>query len=153
MRVRPVFLLILLVSLGCTIADEDRCISGYTWNPNTRGCYEDTNEAPVDTSSDTLGLPDSGAGEAGVGDGMNEPSGFKESCVTQEDCASYEANYCLKNPTTPDPGMCTVQNCNVGECPDQAKCCDCTTITLPVLCIPEEALTDSILSSMCDNCG
>jgi len=152
MRVTPVFLMLLMGSLGCTIADEDRCIDGYTWNPHTRGCYEDTNQA-VDTSGDTQGLADAGAGDAGGSDGMSEPSGFKESCFTQEDCASYEANYCLKNPTTTDPGMCTVQDCAVGTCPDNAKCCDCTTITLPVLCIPEEALADSILSSMCENCG
>jgi hypothetical protein len=111
---------------ACHLKDGDRCDEGQGFNGTS--CL-----AP-DTDSDTDGDAGADAGNTG----MMEP------CTTQEDCAAYEATYCLT--AMPDSNICLIQDCNTepNDCPSPYLCCDLltdleTSFGLPdSLCMPPE---------------
>ncbi len=141
-------ILVLVYWSSCTMDDEDRCLSGYDWDPDGLTCRKierDTDTGPAEVAQDAGG--DSGA--TGNSD-SDLPTGYLETCGVQEDCAVYEADYCLINPTEPEQSVCVTQNCTPGNCPEGSMCCDCSALTYPAMCLPDEALVDSPLATMCD---
>lgn len=57
--------------------------------------------------------------------------GLGESCDDDNGCATFQASYCLKDPTAPnDPGICSVPNCTPADCGGGFTCCDCTPSAL-----------------------
>jgi hypothetical protein len=123
------FVLLILTAIclfGCTIDDEDRCPGGLEWNADVQACQE------------IKDLPDGGA------DG-----GYWEPCESNADCASYEADYCMVNPMSDEPGVCLFQDCDPTSCPQDSLCCDCSVLMMPVICIPEAIITGSALDT-CD---
>ncbi len=135
---------------SCTVDDEDRCLNGYDWDPEVLTCRKiekdtDTSTAATDVAQDA----GEDSGTTGDSDG-NLPSGYLEPCEKQGDCAAYEADYCLINPLEPEQSACVTQNCTPGSCPAGSICCDCTTVTYPIMCLPDEATAESLLTTMCD---
>ena len=132
------FVLLILTAIclfGCTIDDEDRCPDGLEWNSSVQACQ------------DPVVLPDAGA-DGGFPD-AGADGGFLAPCGGHPDCASYEADYCLYDPTGDDPGICLVQDCTAGSCPQDSLCCDCSALAMPLICIPEAIITGSALDT-CD---
>jgi hypothetical protein len=63
------------------------------------------------------------AEEGGDAESAKVPTGFADSCTTNEQCAGKEADYCAVNPLE-GKGMCTVRGCNSNdECPSDYYCC------------------------------
>jgi hypothetical protein len=113
------------MSAACHLKDGDRCDEGQGFNGTS--CLE------PDTDSEVLA--DAGA-DAGF-------SGMMEPCESGEDCAGYEASYCLT--MMPDSNVCLIQDCNPApdDCPSPYLCCDLLTsieeLGLPgSLCMPPE---------------
>ncbi len=135
---------------SCTIDDGDRCLDGYEYDTKVRACTK----IETDTDSDTgpADVPQDAGGDSGAnGDSAGDlPSGYLEFCEKQEDCAAYEADYCLLNPQDAAQSACVTQNCIPGSCPLKSICCDCSMVTLPTMCLPEEATQDELLATMCD---
>ncbi len=134
------YLTILVAALlGCTMADEDRCPPGTEYVTSGKYCRDiDTGgDGDTDTDSDA----DADAGDAADGSATDgPPSGMGETCMVDDDCEGYEADYCGIDPLS-GSGICTVLDCNPGECPDGYQCCDCTQSTLvpqEVACIPDD---------------
>ncbi len=152
---RYLFVVVILLACGCTIADEDRCVSGFTWDPSVEGCWKDDTDTGSDTGEDTDVGIDAGS-DAGdlvdAGDdtgGQDVPSGFGDTCsLGGGECVGLEADYCLADA---NQGMCTVQGCTPGGCPSGSTCCDCTVVAMPVICIYDEVVAD-IMGKLC-NCG
>jgi hypothetical protein len=98
------------------------------------GCFFDTSGAPADVDTETeTDTGDAGA-DAGI-DGLGEP------CTeTGGECAGYEADFCLYDPTGASEGGCTVTGCLESGCPSGYTCCDCTDATyfFVDLCAPDE---------------
>ncbi len=142
----------LLVVCGCTLDAEDRCLSGYTWDPSVDGCrMNDTGEdSDTGTDSDTAQPADAGDDASGQDEPAQDgPSGYGDPCTNGGgECAGLDADYCLADDTQ---GMCTVQNCTPGGCPSGATCCDCGTIGKPVICIYDDVVAD-IIGKVC-SCG
>jgi hypothetical protein len=141
---------------GCTIDDGDRCPDGMRWNAEYASCecpvgdgyYLETDpDDPADaeclpcvaesTSPDCDTDTDTGDTETDTPDGGDD-SGIGTTCSSSEDCADFEADYCALNPLAPeDPGYCTFENCESGECPDGYQCCDLTGLGLTVACLTD----------------
>jgi hypothetical protein len=126
----PRYLVLIILTanclFGCTISDEDRCPDGLEWNSTVQACQE------------IQVLPDGGA------DG-----GYLAECAGNEDCASFEADYCMYDPFGDDPGICLYQDCTANSCPAASVCCDCSVLMMPVICIPEAIIGGSALDT-CD---
>lgn len=140
----PVMILVMIFgAVGCTIDDDDRCLSGYQYDSAARICR------PLDT--DSVSGPkngsDTGSDEAETDEG---PRGYGETCTDPGGCAAFDADYCLLDPGKGE-GICTVQGCLPGECPAGSKCCDCTNIERPVLCLYDD-IVDSIMGKVCNGC-
>ena len=88
-------------------------------------------------------LPDAG-GDASAG-------GYMEPCSGPGDCDAYEADYCLFDPSSDDPGICLYQDCDVDSCPAESVCCDCSNLMMPVICLPEAILGGTALDTC--NCN
>jgi hypothetical protein len=127
------FSVLLAVAAGtsaCHLKDGARC-------DDNQG-FDGTSCISLDTESETMTDADAGA------DGGGEPTGMMEPCTTQDDCAEYEATYCLT--AMPDSNICLIQNCNPtpNDCPSPYLCCDLlpeleTSFGLPdSLCMPPE---------------
>jgi hypothetical protein len=125
-HVFPVILATLFV-LGCTIDDEDRCPGGLEWDPDILACRE---------------IADASAGDAG-------DDGYLTPCDGPGECDAYEADFCLYDPAGTVAGICVLQGCGEGTCPTDSLCCDCSGIGYPVICIPEAAVTGSLLETSC----
>ena len=80
------------------------------------GCFYDTSGGPAEVDAgDTDPAVDSGVG--GLGADCTEAGG---------ECAGYEADFCLYDPTGSSTGVCTITGCLEGGCPGGYTCCDCT---------------------------
>lgn len=129
--------------LCCTIADTDRCIEGYTYDPEVTSCRED--EAP-DTGADGDGDGDvdldANVGPDAHADTEDPDSGFGIPCTTNgNECDGYHADYCLLDPFKPsEPGICTRKDCKPGECPSGYQCCN---IVISVVCLPDEGVAQA----------
>jgi hypothetical protein len=123
----PVLLAVASSTSACHLKDGARCDDDQHFNGTS--CIS------LDTDSEDV--PDAG-GDAGEFTGMMEP------CDTAEDCAEYEATYCLT--AMPDSNLCLIQDCNTdpNDCPSPHICCDLlpeleTSFGLPdSLCMPPE---------------
>lgn len=77
--------------------------------------------------------PDSGISESGGAQ-------LGEACEKSEEC-SEQASLCMNNPTSPDPGYCTIAECTVNpnDCPEGYHCCDLSIMSssLPTACLNE----------------
>jgi hypothetical protein len=64
-------------------------------------------------------------------------TGQKAPCSTSEDCAGYDASYCLRL-----YGVCLVPNCTPDSCDDGWSCLDISVIETgaPPVCIDNEDL-------------
>ncbi len=130
---------------SCTLADSKRCSTGFEWNGDLKACLKietDTDESPMPA---VLDAGTDGGEEAGPVGAL--PTGYLTECQSSEDCQSFEATFCLVNPED-GLGACMVENCSPGGCPAASTCCDCTAITFPILCVPNEAL--EALGQICD---
>jgi hypothetical protein len=139
-------LLCAILAPACEISDADRCPDGYVYDAERRFCVVDPGgdgdtDADSDADSDADTDPDGGP-----------PSGLGEACASQEECEGYDADYCAINPMT-SVGYCTIQDCEMGACPDGYQCCDCTSSgVLPpgVACLTDSDATQA--SSVLGGC-
>lgn len=62
------------------------------------------------------------------------PVGQSAPCASQDDCAGYEATFCV-----PQGNVCLVQGCGADgvECFEGWICCDLTVFGFPMVCVPE----------------
>ncbi len=157
------------VLAACTMADDDRCPPGTVYISEGKYCIDedtgsdgdadadadaDAGDADADADADAGDADadaDADAGDDGGDDGI--PSGLGEICTTDDDCESYESDYCAIDPTT-GSGICTTLDCAPGECPEGYQCCDCTESSLlppKVVCIPDDqaALAGSVANCTC----
>jgi hypothetical protein len=60
-------------------------------------------------------------------------TGFGATCATADECASYDANFCVQ-------GHCGVHGCTLGvdDCPRDTGCCDFSSYGIGTLCVPSE---------------
>jgi len=161
---------------ACTIDDADRCVEGYVWNERFMGCecdvdggyYLEADENDVyscnecadsdthadcpqggdaDTDTDTDTDADADAGPDGGGG-----SGLGTVCSSSDDCAELEAGFCALSPLAPEePGYCTFENCNAGECPSPYLCCDLSGLGYGIACLDEEdTATATGFGATCD---
>ena len=139
-------LFLLALSIGCTIDPDDRCLKGFTWDEDIRSCRKNP-----DTDSDTSDL-DGGPGEDSGPDsdteentGEDGPTGMGESCTADgNECDTFEANYCLFDPTNPaQGGICTIKDCQADECPNGYQCCN---IIMAIVCAPDEAVENILIN-------
>lgn len=82
-------------------------------------------------------MPDGGAGQADAAS-QGEPTGVGEPCESADDCADYDATFCL-----PQVNTCAVEKCATGEntCGSGTVCCDFSLLLAGMsLCIPTEQL-------------
>ena len=145
MKHAQVIILLVLApfATGCSVSDDERCENGMYWDDEYKACIIETDTG---TGIETGTEPDTSSAANDVG----------TPCADNADCPLPPADYCLLDPTHPnDPGMCTIDNCSSGDCPEGHLCCDCTTVTLvpfpSPLCLPT-ANTDQLtpLGCVCD---
>ncbi|MDD5306173.1 MAG: hypothetical protein PHU25_02520 [Deltaproteobacteria bacterium] len=126
----------LLLLIGCTPSDSERCQSGYLFHPENGSC-QPIEDGGTDSETSNLDAGNPDAGNPDGGDTGDLPTGLGESCTDNEQCADYEADYCAINPLTQE-GFCTVENCTVSpdDCPQGYRCCDSPeSYGQPNLCI------------------
>ena len=134
----------LIIGIGCTLDDADRCPAGYVFASTSRTCieanwcpegeiYDDEKAACVPDSNDTDAVP----GDAGSGDGSAVDDGFLSGCEGHDACESYAADYCAIDPDQTE-GICTYQDCGPGTCPDGYQCCDFAVISAPKICVSDD---------------
>ena len=151
MSVKKLYLSMLaMLFFECNIADEDRCLNGYTWDDALNGCLKNADDKGTDSQTDfpTDTEPeitmDAGS-DAGVDtEVVALPEGYGEPCTaTGNECVSYEeANYCAYNPMEPEAGgVCTIKDCVPGGCPQGSLCCDCFSVL--VTCVPKESAPEA----------
>ena len=137
-----VAVLLALSAAACTVDDADRCPKGYFFMEELRACCnEETHESNKDGTQCVPIVADSGpSGDAGS-------SGFDEPCTSQEDCAGYEASYCLLGQ------VCTFEDCDVTPCPDGWTCCGpCATSDNKNVCVPDDYVGLAItMGCACDS--
>ena len=136
-----ILMTVALIGTACTIDDADRCYGDYEWSEENQLCL----------------MPDS---DTGQDEGLDSQSnGVGVACHSPQDCADFEADFCLDNPQNPaDPGMCTVRPCVPSDCTGPFQCCDCTgqesefiDTTMP-FCVPDEnvALLTTVFTCVCE---
>ncbi len=151
---RRIVIVFFAVIVACTIDDEDRCKKGFTWDPEVSGCRLDEEDTGGDTEQETDSNAEIDAGvdsgqDASPGDG---PTGYGLDCTEGGgECAGFDADYCLADPGTGE-GVCTLTDCEPGECPSGSLCCDCKTLAMPVLCL-YDYVVDDIMGTLCTGCG
>ncbi len=143
------FWVVFLVSFGCSIDDADRCEKGFTWDPDVQSCRKDAEDTDTATSTDADADADADADtdtdtdtEVDAGDDSGDAdtvSGLGEECWDQDECAEYEADFCVLSILKPDdPGFCSIKDCNPGGCPDGYQCCDCSGLGSDIMCLTDE---------------
>lgn len=124
-----------LGQVGCTIADEDRCVEGYEWSQQYLSCLlveDDDTDTGEDTDEDDGGSSGDGSVELGLG----------EECTESTECADYTADYCIISPMAPsEPGYCTIEDCIASDCPSGWQCCDCTGLGWVQACMDDANAT------------
>jgi hypothetical protein len=119
--------------LGIECSDDTDCTEDpFTYcRPDPAGDYC--------TSSDCSSSDDCSGGYACDSDEtpaycMRPPLGQSAPCASDDDCADYEADFCV-----PVGNVCLVQGCGDGsvECFEGWTCCDLSSFGQPTLCLPE----------------
>ena len=154
--VRIIVTAIVAITAGCTVDDDERCVDGYVWNDVEKACLLpiDTSAAD-DTVSETVQGEDTGTStDSSTGSDSEPEIGLGETCVDDNSCSGYQANYCLLDPSAPsNPGICTILNCTAGGCGGQFTCCDCAKspfVTLPgPICAPNSNVAD-LSQALCE---
>ncbi len=127
----------LILVTSCAIPDNERCGDGYFYDVEKKACKEiKSTDTGTDTENKDGGVHDSGAEDAGY----TPPTGMGEYCESQEDCADYEADYCVLDPFT-QAGGCTIKNCTEepDNCPPGWTCCNFPdSFMYPDICMPDE---------------
>jgi hypothetical protein len=161
MRARELFWLFcttaFLVTASCSIANDDRCPSGYFWKDDYMSCLPivdsgtDT-DTDTDTDTGTDGDTDTENDGGSLDDSGAPKPGFGIECTDESACEDYLADYCIVSPLAPtEPGYCTVENCSASDCPDGWQCCDCTALTWVKACMDDEnAATAASLKCTCE---
>ena len=136
---------LMLLTCGCEIPDEDRCLDGKVLDKQMGVCVEYTATAETDTGTDTgrdmdSNAPDTGTDTARVGV-ADVP------CYSDADCADNgQVDYCLPDWQNPSgPGTCLQDDCTSGSCEvANHTCCDCPQFGWPSpLCSANELLEGS----------
>jgi len=112
---------------ACTIADKDRCASGFVYVPELKACQmlPDASLPPADAAS-VPSPADSSSSEAAPG------PAFGSTCAGAADCHSATTDYCVLSPGATS-GYCSKANC-AADCPSGYKCCNCPAFGM-VACI------------------
>lgn len=121
---------VILTLTQCALEDNKRCLDELVFDPELGVCL------PVDTDEDD---PIDTATDDGTDTDTSMPSGLGELCENSDQCAGYEADFCLVDPDS-GVGFCTVQDCTPGSCPTGYLCCDCSAIFYPIFCMPLEGV-------------
>jgi hypothetical protein len=137
----------ILICTACAMDDSDRCSGDLLWNRETLTCVA----APEDAGTDSDHSND--PTDAGLSDGSTTGTeGLNEPCHGNQDCASFDEDYCVINPLQPDQeGYCTITDCTKGNCPDGYQCCDCTNQAgYPIACFKDADA--ALISAICNWC-
>ena len=114
-----------LFAAACHLDDSDRCDHGYGYDADAGACIpEGDTETGTGADTDTDADADAGA-DAGTDTDTDTgaPTGLMEPCASQDDCATYDASYCMLLMT---PNVCLLPDCTTApdDCPDGYTCCD-----------------------------
>ena len=109
-------------------------VSACFYDPDLSKISKDEDE---DTATTETGTEDAGIDDAG--ENGDEFSGIGTTCEAKsDDCAEFDADYCLVDPTNPEaPGLCTITDCDTRGCPDAYQCCDCSELGMEIMCVPD----------------
>jgi len=133
---------LLFCCLSCSISEKERCGNDFYFEAGN--CYPNS---VVDTDTGPIVIADSGAVDGGATElGLGLP------CDDQPDCAAYQADYCILNPTDPSlQGSCTVKGCTTqpDNCPGDYQCCDFPALADGFygghdICLPAEGIQEVI---------
>jgi hypothetical protein len=130
----------LVCVFGCELSESDRCKGGLVWDEAVKLCRVQVVDSGDEPGTGDTSVPDAGpdAGEDTGEDTSDDAATFGTPCTGNEECLG-EINFCLTNPLAPgDPGICTIENCTAGDCPEAYRCCDCSIWGAAVACMPEE---------------
>jgi hypothetical protein len=131
MKSRRVGMCLALLGAGllwaCSIADKDRCASGFIYIPELKACQmvPDASMPAADVA-----VPPASADSSGS-EAVSGPS-FGSTCATPADCQSATTDYCVLTPGAPS-GYCSKSNC-AANCPSGYKCCNCPAFGM-VACV------------------
>lgn len=108
--------MVLTISAVSCLDGKNRC-GNLTWDPTIGICIDESATIDSEPDEDAGGDPDGGE------DSEAEPI-LGEACTSDEDCAVYNADYCLVIPNEPE-GFCTLLNCSAApdNCPSGYTCC------------------------------
>ena len=97
---------------GCSMDDDDRCVDGYDYDPETKSCLLEVDVSCL----------------------------WEQCAVGGTDCDGCEADFCVNNPLgdTDAPGFCTIENCEPKGCPRGYQCCDCSAVDWVVACFSDQ---------------
>jgi hypothetical protein len=123
--------------LGC-ISDQDRCASGFTYDPVVKAC-----QLIVDASA---GPPDSATPPADAGGSEASGPTFGSACLNTTECASASTNFCVLLPGS-SSGYCSKAQCST-ECPSSYRCCTCAAISL-VACLNSSDAAQAVSAYGC----
>lgn len=110
------------------------CVEGTKLNDEL-DCVKTEARKPVDASDASTD------GMAPMAGGCDMTTGLGCTCAGDEDCAGFEASYCV----IPDPAdetmtrVCLLQGCDKPgkECPDVMQCCDFPFAPEKTICLPK----------------
>lgn len=132
-------LVLIVCGISCNVPLDKKCVKGYLYDHDLHVCLPDGDDEETDTDTDK-----EDGGVVDVDGGCLEPgsfSGVNESCKEQFQCEDYDADFCLVDPLSGEGG-CVLTGCDKSACPCGYSCCDCSSIGLPIFCVPEEVVTE-----------
>ncbi len=129
----PITIVLGLLLFACTFADDERCTSGYDYDPEGHTCV------PVEEDAETDEPQQSDTSSASTPDDTDETGLGKACTVEGNECQDLEASYCALNPVT-QTGYCTYEGCtsDPGTCPEGYTCCDMPFAGIPNFCATKE---------------
>lgn len=109
------------------------CVAGTSLQSDRTCSAEVTDEGDSGAGDDDAGMESGAADDPCMADGQGCP------CTSDDDCAGYEADYCIiADPANPDmPRACLLQGCQDG-CPDDLQCCDFPFAPGETVCLPAD---------------
>jgi hypothetical protein len=156
MHLQPSFAMALAAAMwvpACHLDDSDRCGDDFSYDADAGACLpEGDTGSDVDTDADADADADGGADGGGDTD-TGLPTGLMEPCTSQEECAGYDASYCMLLMT---PNVCLLPGCATApdDCPEGYTCCDILATYEPMgipgsLCVPDEDF--ATYAAYCEN--
>jgi hypothetical protein len=152
MKRQHIVIVAALFASACHLDDSNRCGDDYAYDADAGACIpegdtETETGADADTDADTDADADAGADggidtDTDTGTDTGAPTGLMEPCTSQEECAGYDASYCMLLMT---PNVCLLPDCTTApdDCPDGYTCCDIKPDYEPYglpdsLCVPDD---------------